>query len=221
MSSSSDQYKTIDALSIGEFKDRGSKFIAYAYPVSDEQDVMEHLQDVRKEHPKARHHCYAYRLGLDKNNFRANDDGEPSGTAGRPILGQIDSFELTNVLIIVVRYFGGTLLGTSGLIQAYKLSAADALEKAEIVTKTISDIYQLTFTYANMGEVMNAIKRLNLEMIEQDFGILPKVSIAIRQSEVAETLVQLKALVAKITVEEAETLEEVDGLEVELLRIAG
>ncbi|MEM6700850.1 MAG: YigZ family protein, partial [Bacteroidota bacterium] len=130
----SDQYKTLAAPSTGEFKDRGSKFFAYAFPVETETEVATALEQVKKEHFKARHHCYAYRLGMDKNNFRANDDGEPSGMAGRPILGQIDSWELTDVFIVVVRYFGGTKLGTSGLINAYKKSAMDALEQAEIIT---------------------------------------------------------------------------------------
>ena len=124
-----DIYQTIRGESNGEFRDRGSKFIAYAYPVYTEEEWQEKLEAVRKAHPKARHHCYAYRLGLDGHNFRANDDGEPSGTAGRPILGQIDSFGLVNVIVIVVRYFGGTLLGASGLITAYKNSAADALSR--------------------------------------------------------------------------------------------
>jgi uncharacterized YigZ family protein len=150
-----DHYKTIAGPSTGEFKDRGSKFFAYAFPVFTEEEWQEELEAVKKEHFKARHHCYAYRLGVDQNNFRANDDGEPSGTAGRPILGQIDSFELTNVLIIVVRYFGGTKLGTSGLINAYKLSAAAALDNATIEERLIEDVYTLGFrlrTYAGCDE---------------------------------------------------------------------
>jgi len=132
-----DQYQTIFESSIGEFKDRGSKFIAYAYPVYTEKDWQKHLEEVKKLHFKARHHCYAYRLGLDGNQFRANDDGEPSGTAGRPILGQIDSFGLTNVFVVVVRYFGGTKLGTSGLINAYRESTATAFRNAQIIEKTV------------------------------------------------------------------------------------
>ena len=120
MSGIKDHYKTVAGPAHGEYKDRGSKFLAYAFPVYAEEEWQARLEEVRREHPKARHHCYAYRLGLDGNNFRANDDGEPSGTAGRPILGQIDSFELVNILVIVVRYFGGTLLGASGLINAYR-----------------------------------------------------------------------------------------------------
>ncbi|MEM9991744.1 MAG: YigZ family protein [Bacteroidota bacterium] len=205
-----DNYKTIEGESYGEFKDKGSKFYAYAFPVEAEADVTRCLQIVKKEHFKARHHCYAYRVGLDKNNFRANDDGEPSSTAGKPILGQIDSFGLTNVLIVVVRYFGGTKLGVSGLINAYRTSAAAALQAAVSIEKTIQDIYEITFQYAVMGDVMNAIKKLNVEMRGQDFGAVPKLHIAIRKSEVDDTLIRLKAQIAKISVEEASTLETFD-----------
>ena len=188
-----DKYQTIQGESIGEFRDRGSKFIAYAYPVYTQEEWQERLNEVRKMHSKARHHCYAYRLGLDGNNFRANDDGEPSGTAGRPILGRIDSFNFTNIIIIVVRYFGGTLLGASGLINAYKNSAADALVKAQIIEKTVEDVYQLSFDYALMSQVMNAIKKLNLEMIRKDFGNTGIVDVAIRQSEVENAVRQIRA----------------------------
>lgn len=212
-----DTYKTIIRESLGEFKDRGSKFIAYAYPVYTEADWQERLEEVRKLHPKARHHCYAYRLGLDGNNYRANDDGEPSGTAGRPILGQIDSFELTNVFVVVVRYFGGTLLGTSGLINAYKLSAADALEKAEVIEKTVEDIYRLTFDYALMSNVMNAVKKLDLEMVQQDFGTIGNLDVAICQSEVGDILLQLKAQVGEMLIELVNADTEIEGLEIKFL----
>jgi uncharacterized YigZ family protein len=132
-----DTYLTIAATSLGEFKEKGSKFLAYAYFVSNESDIKEKLDLLKKEHFKATHHCYAYRLGTDGKNYRANDDGEPSGTAGRPILGQIDSFGLTNLLIVVVRYYGGTKLGTSGLINAYRESAKEALSNAEKIEKII------------------------------------------------------------------------------------
>jgi uncharacterized YigZ family protein len=214
----SDQYRTIAEPCLGEFRDRGSKFLGYAFPVSGEPDWQMHLEAVRKEHPKATHHCFAFRLGLDKNNYRANDDGEPSGTAGRPILGQIDSFGLTNVLIIVVRYFGGTLLGTSGLINAYRACAADALEKAEIIEKTVEDFFLITFDYAIMSNVMNAIKKLGLPMLEQDFGDLGKVKIAIPKSESADALFKLKAWVAGLRLEEALHLEKVEGMEIESIQ---
>ncbi len=212
-----DAYQTIRRQSTAEFKDRGSKFLAYAFPVADEDEVAARLDEVRKEHNKARHHCYAYRLGLDEHNFRANDDGEPSGTAGRPILGQIDSFELTNVLVVVVRYFGGTKLGTSGLINAYKTSTEAALANADIYIKVLENVYRLQFDYTNMGEVMSALERLDLEMVSQDFDEHPSLQIALRQREAESYLTQLKSLVAGITVEEAATLDKVEGLEIELV----
>jgi uncharacterized YigZ family protein len=214
MAAPPDTYRTLSGPSTGEFRDRGSKFLAYAFPVYAEGEINAHLEEVRKIHPKARHHCYAYRLGLDGNTFRANDDGEPSGTAGRPILGQIDSFGLCNVLIVVTRYFGGTLLGTSGLINAYKLSAAAALDNAAIIEKTVEEVYRLTFDYALMSPVMNAIKSLSLEMISQDFGERGQVDIAIRQSESEAALRQLKAAVAGVYLEEVEGLGAIEGFEV-------
>lgn len=211
-----DSFLTIAAPSRGEFRDRGSKFHAYAFPVSAEEDWQLYLEQVRKEHPKARHHCYAYRLGLDQNNFRANDDGEPSGTAGRPILGQIDSFELTNVFIVVVRYFGGTLLGTSGLINAYRRSAKDALENADIVERIIEDTVRIHFDYGMMGEVMNAVKKIGLNISHQHFEDTAHLDVAIRKNETEQSLIRLKALLAKVSIEEAEALEEVEGVEFEL-----
>lgn len=212
-----DTYKTISEESIGEFKDRGSKFIAYAYPIYTEEDWQNCLIEVKKIHPKGRHHCYAYRLGLDKNNFRANDDGEPSGTAGRPILGQIDSFELTNVFVVVVRYFGGTLLGTSGLINAYRESTSIAFQNADIIEKTLEDIYRLTFDYSIMSDVMNTVKKLNLEMVRQDFGNIGILEIAIRQSEVKEMIRQLKSGISKIRIEEIDEVKKVAGLDIKFL----
>jgi uncharacterized YigZ family protein len=210
-----DSYLTLASPSTGEFRDRGSKFLAYAFPVLSEEDWQLHLEAVKKEHPKARHHCYAYRLGMDQNNFRANDDGEPSGTAGRPILGQIDSFGLTNVIIIVVRYFGGTLLGTSGLINAYKISAQDALQKAEIVERILEDVFRLKFEYPLMSDVMNAVKRLDLPILTQEFYLDCTLEIAIRQGQRDAMLTQLKAHIAKISLEEAETLDAIGGLEID------
>jgi len=212
-----DQYKTLAEPSEGEFKDRGSKFIAYAFPAYHEAEWQEQLEGVKKEHFKARHHCFAYRLGIDKTNFRANDDGEPSGTAGRPILGQIDSFGLSNVFIVVVRYFGGTKLGASGLINAYKTSAAAALQNATIVEKTIEEIHQIHFDYALMSEVMNAVKKLELEIVKQQFENSGLLEIAISQSQVADTIKQLRALIAKVRLEEIDQIEEIEGLELEYL----
>ena len=202
-----DQYRTIIAPTLGEFKDRGSIFLVYAYPIQSEEEGLDYLKILKKEHFKAVHHCYAYRIGLDKNNFRANDDGEPSGTAGKPILGQIDSFELTNVIVIVVRYFGGTKLGTSGLIQAYKSSTIEALQQAEITTKYLCDTFRITFDYAVMGDVMNALKKVEMEIITQNFEESPYLQVVIRRSLVAEKLLQLKALIAKVSLEEAALIE--------------
>jgi uncharacterized YigZ family protein len=162
-----DTYRTIEKASEGIFKDRGSKFLAYAYAVRNEIEIREHLSKIKKEHHSARHHCYAFRLGPDKLSYRSNDDGEPSGTAGKPILGQIQSNDLTNILIVVVRYFGGTLLGTSGLIHAYKEAAADAIKGARILEKTVNDLYEIVFPYAEMNLVMKILK---------DFEIQPETS---------------------------------------------
>ena len=212
-----DQYHTLAAESRGEFKDRGSKFLAYAFPVYSEQDWKTRLEAVRKEHFKARHHCFAFRLGLSKDNFRANDDGEPSGTAGRPILGQIDSFGLTNILIVVVRYFGGTKLGASGLINAYRTGAAEALKNAIIIEKTVEDIYRLSFDYGLMSRVMNIVKKLDLELTGQDFGHTAKIELAIRQSDVEQQLTEIKAAVAGVRIEEVAGLEEIPGFQLSYL----
>lgn len=207
-----DSYHTISNPATGEFKDRGSKFFGYAYPVRSEEEALAYLEQLRKEHFKARHHCFAWRLGVEGSRFRSNDDGEPSGTAGRPILGQIDTFGLTDVFIVVVRYFGGTLLGTSGLIHAYREAAAEALRNAEIVEKIIKDHFNLDFDYALMPDVMHAVKKMDLEIVGQTFGDRGLLEIAIRQKEAAAQLLQLKALVWKVSTEEAAGLEWPGGL---------
>lgn len=212
---STDTYQTIAAPSTGEFRDRGSKFLAYAYSVYEEATIDQHLEEIKKLHPKARHHCYAWRLGLDGNQYRANDDGEPSGTAGRPILGQIDSFELTNVLVIVVRYFGGTKLGVSGLINAYKVSAAAALEVAQIEERQLENIYTLTFGYERMSDVMNAVKQHNVEIVEQEFTDRGFLLLAIRQSEAEATLERMRAQIAGVFFEEREKWETIEGVDIE------
>lgn len=154
----SDTYKTIAAESKGLFKDRGSRFIAIARPVSSQEEIKIILEELRREYHDARHHCYAWMLSPDRQAWRVNDDGEPSGTAGRPILGQINSRELTNVLIVVIRYFGGTLLGVSGLINAYRSAADDALTHAEIIEKHVTETWQVTFPYTAMNDVMKVLK---------------------------------------------------------------
>lgn len=209
-----DSYRTLSAPSTGEFKDRGSKFIAYAWPVHTEEEALAHLEALRKEHFKARHHCFAWRFGPDGARFRANDDGEPSGTAGRPMLGQLDAFGLTDVVVVVVRYFGGTLLGTSGLIQAYREATAEALRAATIVEKIVCDAFQLDFDYALMPDVMNAVKKLELEITQQDFGERGLLQVAIRQSETTQTLVKVKSLIWKVSTEEAALLGWPAGMKV-------
>ncbi len=159
MSSIPDSFFTLSAPGAGEFKDRGSRFLAYAYPVTSEEEALHRLEALRKEHFKARHHCFAWRLGLDGQRFRANDDGEPSGTAGRPILGQIDAAGLTDVVLVVVRYFGGTLLGASGLIHAYRESAAEALRQAPRVEKIMQERFVLSVAYALLPDLQNALKK--------------------------------------------------------------
>ncbi|TNE56612.1 MAG: YigZ family protein [Bacteroidetes bacterium] len=215
MSTIPDSFHTLAAPSTGEFKDRGSKFFAYAYPICTEAEGLARLEALRKEHLKARHHCFAWRLGLDGERFRANDDGEPSGTAGKPILGQIDAAGLTDVVVIVVRYFGGTLLGTSGLIQAYRESAADALRQATIVEKIIQDHFQCTADYAIVPELINALKKLNLTIVQEtynDTGVL--LEIGIRKSEAEVLLLQLKAQLWKVSTSEAQTLDWPAGIAV-------
>ncbi|QGY42097.1 YigZ family protein [Maribellus comscasis] len=178
-----DTYKTIGNSGEGYFKDKGSKFLSYAFPVHSEEEIKEHLLRLKKEHHSARHHCYAWRLGTEEITFRANDDGEPSSTAGKPILGQLQSFEVTNILIVVVRYFGGTLLGVSGLINAYKSAAADVLSKTKIITKTIERRYQLHFNYPVLNDVMNIIKQENFTILNTKFEIDCLLDLSVRKSE--------------------------------------
>lgn len=187
-------YHTIEKPSIAEFKDRGSKFIAYAFPIPDINEFKEKLAATKKEHPKATHHCFAYRLGLDGNNFRVSDDGEPSGSAGRPILGQIDSKQLTNVLIIVVRYFGGTLLGVPGLINAYKSAAALALQLTVIVLKPVLVNYRLQFDYTMMNEVMKIVKQYDCTVLKQEIQLFCSLEIGVPKNKLEEVLKKLKEL---------------------------
>ncbi len=176
-----DTYKTIAAPSKGLYKDKGSKFISLAYPVNEEEQIKEILSDVKKEFYDARHHCYAWVLGADKGHYRQNDDGEPSGTAGKPIYGQILSDDLTNILIVVVRYFGETKLGVRGLINAYKGASRDALDNTKVITKTIRDHYQLTFEYLSMNEVMKVLKDYDLPQLEHDFDLSCKLTFSVRK----------------------------------------
>ena len=179
-----DTYHTLAAPSTGLYKEKGSKFIAYAFEVQSEQAVKDCLEEVRQEHFKARHHCYAYRLGLEGKRFRANDDGEPSGTAGRPILGQIDSFGLSNVLVVVVRYFGGTKLGTSGLKRAYKSSTIDALEQATIEERIVEQSFELVFDYAMTSDVMNYLKKEDFTIDGAAYEAQTRLLVRIRKNDV-------------------------------------
>jgi uncharacterized YigZ family protein len=189
-----DAYKTIEISSEGLFKDKGSKFISYAFHVADEDQVKLIIQRIKKEHFSARHHCYAYRLGATGTKFRVNDDGEPSGTAGRPIYGQLLSHDLTNVLIVVVRYFGGTLLGVSGLIVAYKSAAASAIENAQIVTKIIEEKFELVFDYPVQNNVMRIIKDEQLDISNSVFEMNCKLTVLIRQNKVDEAIGKFKLI---------------------------
>lgn len=183
-----DEYLTIGKPSEGLFKDRGSKFLAFAYPVSTEEEIKEIQEKLRSDYHDARHHCYAYMLGKDKNIFRANDDGEPSSTAGKPILGQIKSYDLTNILIVVIRYFGGTKLGVSGLINAYKTAAEEALKNAKIVKRTLHDIYELRFDYPEMNEIMRIMKEEQIEQVDQNFELSCSITLALRKADVDKVL---------------------------------
>lgn len=177
-----DTYKTIDSPVESSFRDRGSKFLGYAMPVRSEEEIKAHLQTLKKQHPDATHHCYAWRLKPDKSAYRANDDGEPAGSAGKPILGQIQSLDLTNVLVVVVRYFGGSLLGIPGLIHSYKTTASEALTKAVISTRTVNDIYKVSFDYTYLNEVMKVMKDEGLKMITQEFDNRCEIIFSVRKS---------------------------------------
>lgn len=179
-----DTYKTIKSSSEEVlFKDKNSKFFGYAFPVLSEDDVKNHLSELKKMHHAARHWCYAYQLGTESIIYRANDDGEPNNSAGMPIYGQIQSFEVTNILIVVVRYFGGVKLGVGGLINAYKTSAQLALENSKIITKTINIDYLITFEYKNMNKVMRIIKEKNLTIHNQKLELNCQISISVREKD--------------------------------------
>lgn len=197
-----DTYKTISGPSEGLFKDKGSKFIAYAYPISSDEAVKAILQKLRAEHSKARHFCWALRLSPDRSIFRIQDDGEPSGTAGRPILNTMLSADVTNLLIVVVRYFGGTLLGVPGLINAYKSAASEALKEAIIIKKTVNDIYLAEFDYLYMNDVMRLIKEEQINILEQHFDNTCSVTLEIRKA-------QLNTVLGK--------LDKIEGLKVKYL----
>jgi uncharacterized YigZ family protein len=189
-----DTYRTINKPYEGAFKDRGSKFLAFIYPIDREQEVKPIIDELKNLHPKANHHCYAFRLGLDRSNFRANDDGEPSGTAGRPILNTLLSKDLTNILVVVVRYFGGTLLGVPGLINAYKSAAMEALSNAEIIEKTINSRYEITFDFEKMNDVMKVVKEFNLKIIQQTYENRCGIEFEVRNSLINQVIGKMEKI---------------------------
>lgn len=189
-----DHYFTIEGTTVAEFKDRGSKFLAYSFPLKNTDDLKKHLQAIKKEHPKATHYCFAYRIGTDGDNFRISDDGEPSGTAGKPILGQIDSKKLTDILIVVVRYFGGNLLGVPGLINAYKTVAALVLQCTPIVQKAVEINYELRFNYTEMNEVMRIIKQFNCNILKNEMQLFCRIETGIPMNKLNEVLSALKEI---------------------------
>ena len=187
-----DFYFTIRKEGSTEYKDRGSKFLAYTFPIKNKDEFKKHLQALKKEHPKAVHHCLAYRIGYDGNNFKVSDDGEPSGTAGRQILAQIDSKNLCDILVIVVRYFGGTLLGVPGLINAYKTATALVLQCTQVIKKTIEINYNLQFNYTEMNEVMRILKQYNCTIHKNENQLFCKIETGIPKSELNEVLYSLE-----------------------------
>lgn len=189
-----DTYLTIEKPTEGLFRDRGSKFLAFAYPISSENDIKAIVAQLKSEHPKANHHCWAMRLGIDRSVFRINDDGEPSGTAGRPILNILLSRNVTNILVVVVRYFGGTLLGVPGLINAYKTATEEALNMAKIIEKTLNDIYTIRFEYPQMNDVMKVIKDDGLEILEQQFDNTCIIRVGIRRMQVNRSVERLEKI---------------------------
>lgn len=183
-----DSYKTIEDTAEGIFRDKGSKFLAYAYPIRSEDEVKPIIVKLKAEHGKANHFCYAYRLTPDRSVFRINDDGEPSGTAGRPILNCLLSEDLTNILIVVVRYFGGTLLGVPGLINAYKNASLEAIKESRVITKTVNDVYEVYFDYLQMNDVMKLVKDENLQVLAQQFDTHCNLKFEVRKSHLNQVL---------------------------------
>lgn len=187
-----DTYRTILNEAAGIYKEKGSKFLAFVLPVTTEDQVKQELDRLRKTYYDARHHCYAYILGYDKSAWRINDDGEPSGTGGRPIYGQLLSNDLTNTLVVVVRYFGGIKLGVGGLINAYRSAAADAIANALIVEETIKEVYELRFKYEEMNNVMKVLKEDEVEILETDFNLSCKMTIRMKRSVADKSIKRLR-----------------------------
>ena len=209
-----DEYYTLSTPSIGEYKDRGSKFIGYAYPVASIETINLHLEILKDENPKCGHICYGYALGIDRKKFRTNDDGEPSGTAGKPIYNRILSHDLTDILIAVVRYWGGTKLGATGLIKAYKTSAEEAIANNSIISKYLVDSFRLEFDYSIMGDLLNHLKKLDIDIISKDLGTSASLTIGIRQSMTDDLLTKLKAKLLNISEDRIDEKTIVQGLKI-------
>ncbi len=188
------QYKSISSISRGEYKEKGSRFIGIAFPVHAEDEVREIIADLKKEYHDARHHCFAYVIGPEKEFIRSNDDGEPSHSAGKPILTQIEVRDLTNILVVVVRYFGGTLLGVGGLINAYKSAASDALENAKIYVRTVKERYHLVFEYPQMNPVMSLLKEKDLDVISRNFELSCSIIVEIPKYKAGAFLERCKRI---------------------------
>jgi len=201
-----DSYLTIVKAVKGSFKDKGSKFLAYAYPLKSEDEIKGYLLALKKEHHSARHHCFAWQLGADKTHFRTNDDGEPPSSAGKPILGQIRRLNLSDILIVVVRYFGGTLLGVSGLIHAYREAAADALKHAEIIEKFVEIPFWVKFDYLRINPVMKIFKEKDLPQQKNEFDLRCRIRSAIRQSEADQIFACFR---------------EIEGVEIQIIKRCG
>ncbi|HOG41940.1 MAG TPA: YigZ family protein [Bacteroidales bacterium] len=187
-----DCYLSIAEPSQGLYKEKGSKFLAFAYPVEQEEQAMEIVADLKKEYFDARHHCYAYRIGLTGDKWRMNDDGEPSSSAGRPIYGQLLSNELSDILVVVVRYFGGIKLGVPGLIRAYKSATADAIANAEIIEKIAVEFFTITFDYLQMNDVMKVLKEMNMTTISQSFDLTCTMEVRVRLTQIEQFYESLK-----------------------------
>lgn len=194
MMKQADFYFTVEQPGTAEFKDKGSRFIACVYPLASVDDFKKIMELVKKEYPKASHYCFAYKIGLDGNTFRVSDDGEPSGSAGRPIYGVIESRQLTNVLVIVVRYFGGTLLGVPGLINAYRSATALVMQTTPVIQKAVELEYELHFDYTSMNDVMIVVKQYNCTVLSQELQLFCTMKIGIPKNRVAEALFKLKEI---------------------------
>lgn len=209
-----DIYKTIENPSTGEYKEKGSKFLGYASEIESEDEFRKFIESVKKEHFKARHHCFAYALGPDREKFRYNDDGEPGGTAGLPIYNQIKSFELSNICIIVVRYFGGTKLGVPGLIRAYKSAAIDSINNAEIITKYIEDKIEIKYDFQFTGDIMRIVNTFSVVILENTFEDLPVIRVKIRKSKTNEFVKSIYSAVLKRDIQDIKDDEKVEGIKI-------